>query len=427
MPRLLIPYVCLILSITAAAAADDAKPFDPAHAFATIGGEGYAPFYIRRSGPSAIVAGDSIFCAFQNSLGQPVVMMFDRPSGQWDGPFTASKNGLGKDMHGSPAMTIDANGYFHLFFGSHSKNALRYVRSRKAWDISEWEEQPQFAERATYPEAFRLAGGQITLAYRAGKHPDPWVTHTSFDNGRTWQPQQRLIEMRLDPERPKACAYARFFPGRDGRTVHCVFNYKEDNHTRWLPQYSKLHAPIHRFNIYYMRRDESGTWRNAKGEVLSLPVTKTIADAKCVVYETRDAYCYPGQYATDVDDNPYFVFRTGAMNWNRGGPDNVFLGDIPAINADPRTVTPFAEYFTTLRREQWQLNETMPNSWPDDIRQFMSGPGEAAHRYAETGIGLDYDNTWFISFDPNARPTAIFLTSSVTGPATRRGGPARLP
>ena len=41
---------------------------------------------------------------------------------------------------------------------------------------------------------------------------------------------------------------------------------------------------VYRYNVYYVRRDPDGVWRNARGEAVELPISKATADAKCLVY-----------------------------------------------------------------------------------------------------------------------------------------------
>lgn len=413
----------------AAAVGSRAPNVEPAHkmAFATIGKRNYLPMYLRRISPSAVSAGGRVYCAFQNSKGRPVVMAYDVVAQAWSGPVTASQLGLGRDMHGSPSLYIDRQNHLHLFYGCHT-GPLRHARTLRPEDITKWKTMPAPAPRATYPQALRLADGKLCLFYRAGGHPEPWTVRTSDDDGLSWSAPQRILEMRLDPEHARAAAYAHFFPGRDGTTIHCFFSYKEDDRRRWPPKYLGLAKAVYRFNIYYVRRDAGGVWRNAGGDAVALPVSKAQADAKCKVHDSGDMFAYPGAYATDRADNPYLVFRTGVLDWNKGGPYAAFRAGVRELNTDGTAIEPIKEHFATLRDGAWHVTDGLPRNWPADVAAIVQRTAEVAYRQsASNGFGIGYENPYFIFFGLKPKPTAIFLYSPVRGYAGRVGGPAELP
>ena len=111
-------------------------------AFATIGGARYAAFYGRLIGPHAVVAGERVYCAIQDSRGRPVIDVYDTKAKRWHGPVTASRHGIRRgDSHGNPALCIDRGGHLHVFYGCHG-GAMRHTRSVKPHDIGAWKERP---------------------------------------------------------------------------------------------------------------------------------------------------------------------------------------------------------------------------------------------------------------------------------------------
>ena len=134
------------------AAGDAAQDAD---AFATIGPalvkgnfHQYPPFYSTVIAPHAVVVRGQVYCAFQNTKGQPTVMVYDVTKQAWDGPVYASQFGLGKDAHGNPSICLDRNGYIHIFFGCHG-GPMRHARSQRPYDIHSWSEQTPPTSRAT--------------------------------------------------------------------------------------------------------------------------------------------------------------------------------------------------------------------------------------------------------------------------------------
>lgn len=95
------------------------------NAFAALGadtipdGRLVAPFYDYVVGPHALATPDAVYCAFQNRVGQPQVMVYRPAAKSWDGPVTASTFGLKADDHGNPAIVLDRRGYLHVFYGCH--------------------------------------------------------------------------------------------------------------------------------------------------------------------------------------------------------------------------------------------------------------------------------------------------------------------
>jgi len=408
--------LAVVLAFGAAARASE-KPVSPPkpareRAFATIGGRRYHPFYARLIGPHAVVASGTVYCAIQDSRGRPVVSAYDVDRKAWSAPATAARRGLGGDAHGNPALYVDRAGRLHVFYGCHGR-AMRHARTARPHDLTEWVEQKSPCPRATYPQVFRLADGTVCLFYRAGGHTAPWTLLASGDDCRTWKKPQRILEMRLKPRHPRAAAYAHFFPGREGKTIHCFWNYKEDDRRKHPKQYAGLHEAVYRFNIYYVRRGADGKWTNAAGEPVALPVSKAACDAGCMVYDSGDLFAYPGAHATDEDGRPYVSIRTGVQDWA----------------GSRKVLVPMKRKFATWRGGKWLVVDGEPaDDSPADVRAVLTGRGEAAYAAPPDGPGgISYDDRWFIFYRHEPAPTAIWLLHDGAGYADRPDGPVRLP
>jgi hypothetical protein len=396
------------------------------NAFAVLGagtvrdGRKYAPFYEHVIGPHAVVDRGTVFCAFQNCKGQPVVMSYQSGKKQWTGPVIASQFGLGRDDHGNPSICIDGQGHLHVFYGCHG-GPMRHARSAAPYDISRWEEQEPPTPRATYPQTMRMADGSLLLFYRAGGHVEPWSLRISRDDGRSWSKSERVIEMRLDPPDRLAAAYCDFFPASDARTVHCFWNHKDDNAARvtderphpWRPlKYKGLHEAVYRYNVYYAHRDAEGVWRNAAGEAVKLPISKKEADTRCPVYDSGDEFAMLGgtRLAVDRENRPYIRFGTGVVDWVR-------------LHKDPSAViVPVTPRFARFDSGRWQVSRTMPGDWPADVARILAAPGVLAHGDEWPG------GHWFIFAVRQAiKPgygCAVLLYNDETGYAVRNAGPA---
>lgn len=371
-------------------------------AFATIGGKQYHAFYGYTITPHAVVAEGTVYCAFQDSHGRPVAAAYDPTTKAWVGPVRASSFGLGRDDHGNPSLYVDRTGHLHIFYGCHG-GPMRHTRSAKPYDITAWHEQKPPTRRATYPQSMRLDDGTMHLFYRAGGHMAPWTMRRSADDCKTWSKGTRLIEMRVKPRDPRAAAYCYFFPGADGKTIHCFWNFKDDNRRRRPKAYPNLHEAVYRYNIYYIRMNADGSWTNAAGQPVSLPVSKAEADAACLVFDSGKEFAYPSRLAVDAQNRPYIRIRTGVENWH------------------PRTViVPMRPKYACRRDGDWRVTDAMPDDWPADVTRVIQARGVAAYGQRPP--------EWFIFHTYlTPRGTAVFLHNAANEYATCDEGPAALP
>jgi len=409
-------------------AADDVPAPKPELAFAvnrartTTDGRLYPAFYGYVISPHAVAAGGRVYCAFQNADGCPTAMAYDIAEKSWAGPVEVSSFGLGRDSHGNPSLCVDRRGHLHVFYGCHG-GPMRHARGTKPYDIAAWEERPAAARRATYPQSMRMADDTIRLFYRAGGHMAPWTMQSSSDDCFTWSEPEAIIEMRLAPRDPLAAAYCNFFPGTDGKTIHCFWNHKDDNASRvrgdrkhpWRPlKYPGLHEAVYRYNVYYVRRDPDGAWRNAAGRKMELPISKARADAHCLVYDSGDEFTllgYKSRLAVDAAERPYVKIYTGVVDWTTG------------LEHPKVSIVPMRSKFARFAPGGWQISDRMPGDWPAEVAAVISARGLAA--YGDRSAGR-----WFI-FTPRypIRPgtgSFVFLYNEKTGYATRKGGPAMI-
>ena len=425
MPRVILAGAVFIISITLASgdiwAIGLDSPVRPDDAFAVIAAETvkdgyrqYPPFYNNVIAPHALVAHGRVYCAFQNTNGQPIVTTYDISKKRWSEPVRASEFGLGRDTHGNPSICIDSRGYIHIFYGCHG-GPMRHTRSIEPYNITSWREQPAPTFRATYPQSMLMANNDIYLFYRAGGHMEPWSLRISKDDGRSWSEPERIIEMRLEPPDPLAAAYCSFHPGSDGKTVHCFWVHKDDNAARvkgnrkhpWRPlKYPGLHEAVYRYNMYYIYRDAEGIWRNIARDKAKLPVSKAFADKKCLVFDSGDEFTNIGFPAVDSNNRPYVRFRYGVGDWTKS--DTIII---------PWRYK-FAHY--DYDSSKWHVTDEIPRKWPGDIKTTLSAKGPAS--YGDSSWGR-----WFIfctrsHLVPGAG-SFIFLYNETDSYAIRKGGP----
>jgi hypothetical protein len=380
-----------------------------------------APFYDYVIWPHAVVTKDQAFCVFGNAKGQPIAMTFDLHSRRWSDFVRISEFGLRNDDHGNPALAIDGDGYLHVFYGCHG-GPMRHAKSRQPYDIATWDEKQPPTAKATYPQVMPMADGRMLLFYRAGGHMEPWTLRESKDGGTSWRPPQPIVEMRRDPPDRLAAAYCDFLPGADRRSVHLFWCHKDDNAARvtstrphpWRPlKYPGLHEAVYRYNVYYLKRQADGEWCTAKGDVVSLPVSKSEADAKCLVYDSGDEFTFLGTHiAIDAADRPYLRFGTGVVDWVK------YHGNAQAA------VVPVTQRFAHLNNGKWRVTSELPADWPKDVVRTIQAPGPLAFGHTWPS------GRWFIfagrEATEAARGCSVYLYNDETGYVRPDAGPTRV-
>ena len=90
------------------------------------------------------------------------VRTLDRRTGDWSPTATV---GEAYDNHGGPALTIDSSGFLHIVYYPHH-HAMRYRKSKRPNDASEWGEEVLIGEGLTYPT---FVCGQDDTLYLSGR------------------------------------------------------------------------------------------------------------------------------------------------------------------------------------------------------------------------------------------------------------------
>jgi hypothetical protein len=274
------------------------------------------------------------YVAYQGSLEDPYVAAYDHEKMQWSGPYKAGESVLGKnpdakiDNHGKPAMIIDDVGYIHLVFGGHGglpsygENTLgnthlgrmKHVVSKKPLDISSWEELDNIPPFGTYNQFVKMDNGDIYLLYRHGAHRSNWVYQKSTDDGRSFDPPVSILKTKRCTDIPAEDAWYAWFLKGEGDEIIAAYNYH-------FCKDSDAHDGERR-NGYYMVMDtKDHSWRNVKGDKLTVPVTKEHADAMTLVVDTGDLWTVRGTAALDSADHPHVTFTIGEhMGLKHGGP-----------------------------------------------------------------------------------------------------------
>lgn len=251
----------------------------------------------------AIKVGDKTFFAYQGDQFDPMVGSYDHSTQAVDGPYKAGTNPLVDDAHGTPSIAVASGEKIHCAFGCHV-SPLYYVRSTNNEDPSSWGTAVELASSATYPTIIRYSADDLSIFYRAGGHTADWVEITTSDGGDTWSsPTQILLG-----EATRFAWYASWHLDDSG-VLHAGWIWQDDTNAYESP------LPSHyRYSMYYAYRDTGGTWRNASGTSLPMPLDKQEIPAYCKVFGAKagsNGHTNVPSLAVDGDDKPHLLYVRG--------------------------------------------------------------------------------------------------------------------
>ncbi|WP_242204140.1 BNR-4 repeat-containing protein [Aestuariivivens insulae] len=280
--------------------------------------------------PAGVYHKGITYVCYQGPLEDPYVASYNHKTKEWKGPYKAGVSEMGKDPnhktdnHGKPSMLVDNAGYIHITFGGHGgtkkfgENPLgnhhygknKHVVTKKPFDISSWEELDNIPPFGTYNQFIKMDNGDIYLFYRHGAHRSNWVYQKSADNGRTFdEPVSFLKHKRRTDLEAEDSWYPWITKGNNDELL-VVFDYHlcsdTTEKTKGLGHIAK------RYNVYYMVfNTKHKEWRNVKGELLEIPVSREEADAKALVAKTPGNWTFQGVVDLDSDGNPHIGMTIG--------------------------------------------------------------------------------------------------------------------
>lgn len=362
---------------------DKAESLAPKHRLP----EGYFSSYLpmHRSPGESLYANGKIYFAYEGALTDPYVASYDIESNSWDGPYkaghsTLSKNGRKADSHGNPTMQQDNDGYFHITFGGHggeredglnplsidtphAGGRFTHVVSDRPNDITSFSQQHDVSPFSSYAQSSKMANGDIYFFTRAGTHKSPWIYYKLQNGSQTFEPPVIITwptSVEDDPINVDMF-YVKIVKASDTEILVTSMNH--------LCNHKEIHTSKHddRFNAYYMRMDTTDdSFYNVKGEKLTLPITKAVADKKTLVYDSIKA-------GTVVNDTRGLVLQDGSF----------------AMSYEIRHPEPRHWKMATFQDNSWETDQPMPGTTVWTLIDNQNRPIETILNLEE----LDSDDT----------------------------------
>jgi hypothetical protein len=263
--------------------------------------------YPQQQGPIAIYAKavDKTFFVYggatpNNSL-LHMVSYFDHKTGTLPRPTILLDKRTG-DAHDNPVLSIDERGHLWVFSNSHGTGRPSYIhKSARPYDISAFELVK--TTNFSYGNIWHETGKGFLLLHSLYEDKGRSLYQTSSPGGATWTKPELMARVGLGHYQLTAQA-----PGR----IATVFDYH--------PEPVGLNE---RTNIYYLEtRDHGTTWRNAKGEAVTLPLREAKNAALVRDYRSDGWKVYLKDVAFLADGKPVILYLTtkGYESGPKNGP-----------------------------------------------------------------------------------------------------------
>ncbi|MCL4692729.1 MAG: BNR-4 repeat-containing protein [Candidatus Hydrogenedentes bacterium] len=213
----------------------------------------------------------------------------DRRSGEWSPVYTI---GEAHDNHGGPALTVDSEGYLHISYFPHH-HPMRYRRSVRPNDASEWTEYEEVGKTTTYPTLVCGPDDTLYLTCRESSKTEPWVAnlYTRKKNG-PWEGPRAILQA-------EHMGYAHFMDGLawspDFKTLHLTCRIYDNN-------------PGRGHTIGYLRSEDFGeTWTQSDGTPVELPANAKTVEVINQNLQDEEAGLRGGGVAVLTDGRPCLV------------------------------------------------------------------------------------------------------------------------
>ncbi|MDQ8183659.1 BNR-4 repeat-containing protein [Pelagicoccus sp. SDUM812005] len=222
------------------------------------------------------------------------IRSLDRESGIWSERYTI---GEAEDNHGGPALTVDAEGYLHVIYYAHH-HPVRYRKSVRPNDASQWSEYIPFGRDLTYPALLCAPDGTLVLAARRSYEDKPWELEMwRKEPDGDWERQGAVLRSRHG-------IYAQFAAslawGADRRTLHLATRIYE------LPE-DELEQPL--TTVGYLKSEDGGrSWSRSDGAPVSLPATAETLDVIASGRGREGRILNAGSLAIGPDGLPYVPY-----------------------------------------------------------------------------------------------------------------------
>ncbi len=250
------------------------------------------------------------YISYYNSKGYLTIGKRKLNSCKWEISQSQYKGNV-KDAHNIISIMVDEAGYLHVAWDHHS-GKLRYTKTKKPGSLELLEEMKMIGtdeNRVTYPEFYKIPGGDILFLYRNGASGSGDLVINKYDTKtKIWS----RLQSNLISGEGKRNAYWQAYVDNLG-TIHLSWVWRES------PDVASNHDMA-----YACSKDGGQTWESSKGVKYNLPITLETAEYAAKIPQKSELINQTSMSA-DENGNPFI-----ASYWReeRGVPQYKILYNI---------------------------------------------------------------------------------------------------
>lgn len=258
-------------------------------------GKGYSQTSVNTAvfrNSSLVTHGEEQYISFYDAEGFLTLGKRKLDSDRWTLHRTQYKGNV-KDAHNVISMMLDGDGYLHVSFDHHG-HPLNYCRSLAPHSLELGEKEPMTGAdegNVTYPEFYRLSGGDLLFAYRSGSSGRGNLVLNRYSlKEKSWS---RVQDVLIDGEDQRN-AYWQLYVDEQG-TIHLSWVWRET----WMVETNH--------DLCYARSSDNGvTWQKSNGETYALPIRLDNAEYACRIPQNSELINQTSMSA-DAGGHPYIA------------------------------------------------------------------------------------------------------------------------
>ncbi len=294
------------------------------------------------------------------------VAAFDHATNTWSRRYNAGNYTLANDDHGHPAICRDADGYIHIFYGSHD-DVQHWSSTNSPDDITAWTQHAPLSGDQTYPHPV-VIGGVIYLFLRNGDaFPDNATmslrTCTPSSGAGSFSAQADIVD---------------FDDGIDGGRVYTGECHAVGSDVHFVCTRSDEVDSIRQHIYYFVYKTATGALENHDGSFStasgSLPVNLTSANAnyRLINYGSDGGEVPVLQFDTSGDPHVQYIRGTDI-----GGYTLLHIKRTSGTWSSPATVATITD----------QVPGSSTGQGFVDIHGLVSGPSATMQSWYQNAAG----------------------------------------
>ncbi len=287
---------------------------------------GLKMLYDNRQYPQAVAHGDTVHIVWRADDGMPFYRTYNRKARAFgsqgvnllrDVGDLADRRRFRRDHHFAPAVWWHEKNGVSMLCGCHNTPGWQVieVNAEALPEVGDWVAgRAEISNSMSYPKIHRVYGSKILVCFREKGHLGSWRYRTSSDGGLEWDgPPRTIVDLNAEPQDGKHAAHAGSYctteVSADGTRLHVAFVWKVEEPVFNERYQTTLSDHTQRYNLYYLFVDLATHQAfNIFGEPVELPLRKSVADKKCLVWDTEERVAAVGpSIALDRHGLPHFM------------------------------------------------------------------------------------------------------------------------